>query len=451
MKKALLIFLMAMAGISLATTYHTLPFDGSISFAVDEYFATSTDTITAYCTWDDQYLYLGTSAGFLASPNDTVRSTYDLYYYIDTDPHPNAPTSGNGHNITGTYWTQIMPQQPFWFDNQTWTLPFNADFYIRGVYDKKDSVTADYGLWNADTQLWGLIGLDTIFANLNLDEGFYETRVPWDSLGNPTDIFILGFYVSNEWMSELYWEYFIPYRDVGGTLGSWPWSSIRGGDGDKNEDGHFDHWFHFHLQDGISPDQENDPPVVSDIPDQSVDQGESFAVIDLNANVFDDLSPDSLITWTYSGNTDLTVEIDANNQATVSPPNSEWTGFETITFTAQDEGGQTDQTDVRFTVNLVSSIAAHGETIPKHFTVMQNYPNPFNPTTKISYGLAKAGPVEITVSNILGQQVFRSYEAHKAAGYYSTIFNARQLPAGLYFYRISSNGHSAVKKMVIVK
>lgn len=443
---------MGLAGLSFATTFHTLLFDGSVSFALDEDFATSTDTITAYCTWDDQYLYLGYSGGVLSNGNDTVRSGTDMFWYIDTDPNPENPKSGNGVDSTGIYYTQIMPSLPWWFDEQRWTLPFNADYRIKGVYDRADSVTAQYHYYDPVNEQWEpVVYLDTTFANLDTNNAYYEFRIPFDSLGNPLEIFILGYLVSNEWAGELYWVDLLPYRDVGGTYGSWPWSSIRGGDGDKNTDGHLDHWFHFHLQDGISPDQENDPPVVSDIPDQSVDQGESFAVIDLNANVFDDLSPDSLITWTYSGNTDLTVEIDANNQATVSPPNSEWTGFETITFTAQDENGKTDQTDVRFTVNLVSSIAAHGETIPKHFTVMQNYPNPFNPTTKISYGLAKAGPVEITVSNILGQQVFRSYEAHKAAGYYSTIFNARQLPAGLYFYRIGSNGLSAVKKMIVVK
>ena len=91
-------------------------------------------------------------------------------------------------------------------------------------------------------------------------------------------------------------------------------------------------------------------PVVSDIPDQCVLAGESFATINLDDYVQDGDNDDSEISWTTSG--DLTVTIDANRVATITYP-AGWTGSETITFTATDPDGQSDSDDATFTVDPV--------------------------------------------------------------------------------------------------
>ncbi len=98
----------------------------------------------------------------------------------------------------------------------------------------------------------------------------------------------------------------------------------------------------------------NDAPVVSDIPDQTIDEGQTFATIDLNAYVDDIDNDDSEIEWTYQGNSELIVQIDENNMATVSAPNADWNGSETITFKATDPGGLSDSNAATFTVNPVN-------------------------------------------------------------------------------------------------
>jgi VCBS repeat-containing protein len=81
----------------------------------------------------------------------------------------------------------------------------------------------------------------------------------------------------------------------------------------------------------------NDPPIVSGIPDQTIAEGSTFETINLDDYVSDVDNTDSQMTWTYSGNSQLTVSI-VNRVATISIPNINWYGVETITFRATDSG-----------------------------------------------------------------------------------------------------------------
>jgi hypothetical protein len=101
----------------------------------------------------------------------------------------------------------------------------------------------------------------------------------------------------------------------------------------------------------------NDAPVITDIPNQSVIIGNVFATIQLDNYVSDAETSVENITWTYTGNSELTVSI-INRVATVTIPNTNWTGSETIFFTATDddlENPQSTSDEVKFTVIYVNS------------------------------------------------------------------------------------------------
>jgi len=97
----------------------------------------------------------------------------------------------------------------------------------------------------------------------------------------------------------------------------------------------------------------NDTPVVSDIPDQTISEGESFATINLDDYVSDVDDADSEMVWTYSGNTQLTVDI-TDRLATITTPGPDWTGSEPITFRATDAGSLYDEDGATFTVTAVN-------------------------------------------------------------------------------------------------
>ena len=109
----------------------------------------------------------------------------------------------------------------------------------------------------------------------------------------------------------------------------------------------------------------NDSPVVDDIPDQSVPEGSDFVTIDLDNYVYDRETPDEDITWTFAGDDELGVGI-VGRVATISIPGAEWSGSETITFTATDDDASdplSDSDAATFTVTQVND-APFVEDIP---------------------------------------------------------------------------------------
>ncbi|MBK9099757.1 MAG: T9SS type A sorting domain-containing protein [bacterium] len=98
-------------------------------------------------------------------------------------------------------------------------------------------------------------------------------------------------------------------------------------------------------------------------------------------------------------------------------------------------------------------------TIPTQYGLSQNYPNPFNPSTKINFSLPFESNVRLSVFNILGQEVKVLVDNQiQSIGNYNLTFDARDLPSGIYFYRLtaSSLGDNDqnfvdVKKMMLIK
>lgn len=83
--------------------------------------------------------------------------------------------------------------------------------------------------------------------------------------------------------------------------------------------------------------------------------------------------------------------------------------------------------------------------------VIFNRPNPFNPATTIEYSIPQDEHVKITVYDALGRQVEVLVDALHSAGTHSVVFDAKQLPSGIYFYRMETPQYSKMMKMVVSK
>lgn len=90
--------------------------------------------------------------------------------------------------------------------------------------------------------------------------------------------------------------------------------------------------------------------------------------------------------------------------------------------------------------------------IPNQYTLKQNYPNPFNPTTTIGYSFPLDSRVNLIVYDVTGKEIISLVtNEQKTAGYYATIFDARSLSSGIYYYRLIAGDYKETKKMMLIK
>lgn len=101
--------------------------------------------------------------------------------------------------------------------------------------------------------------------------------------------------------------------------------------------------------------------------------------------------------------------------------------------------------------DYVTGVETNDGFTPADFKLEQNFPNPFNPSTLISYSLPKAGLVSIRIYDVVGREVAELVNDYQEAGKYVLPFTANNLSSGVYFYKIRTNGFSAVKKMTLLK
>jgi parallel beta-helix repeat protein len=92
------------------------------------------------------------------------------------------------------------------------------------------------------------------------------------------------------------------------------------------------------------------------------------------------------------------------------------------------------------------------ETIhPTEYALYQNYPNPFNPTTTIKYQIPELSFVTIKLFDLLGSEIATLANEEKPIGSYEVVFDATNLPSGVYFYRLQAGSFVETKKMVLMK
>jgi len=88
---------------------------------------------------------------------------------------------------------------------------------------------------------------------------------------------------------------------------------------------------------------------------------------------------------------------------------------------------------------------------PIEYSLSQNYPNPFNPTTKIKYGFPEEGFVNLSVYDLLGNEVAVLKNEEQNAGKFEIDFNTSNLASGVYFYILRVNNFMQTRKMLLLK
>ncbi len=81
----------------------------------------------------------------------------------------------------------------------------------------------------------------------------------------------------------------------------------------------------------------------------------------------------------------------------------------------------------------------------------QNSPNPFSSQTTIAFTIPQTALVSLRIIDEIGKEIATVYDGTLESGKHSMIFNASNLPNGVYFYRLSTPSGSLIKQMVVSK
>ena len=93
---------------------------------------------------------------------------------------------------------------------------------------------------------------------------------------------------------------------------------------------------------------------------------------------------------------------------------------------------------------------------PEEFALLGNYPNPFNPVTTLRFDLDYTSKVNLTVYNILGNEIITLQNGELQAGRHAIQWNAnnaygQKVPSGLYLYKVTSDNRILTGKMLLMK
>jgi len=101
--------------------------------------------------------------------------------------------------------------------------------------------------------------------------------------------------------------------------------------------------------------------------------------------------------------------------------------------------------------NKVTNVADNSGVGVSGYSLEQNFPNPFNPATTIEYSIPAASNVTLVVYNLLGEKVAVLVDEYQQTGRYKAKFNAKNLPSGVYIYKLTAGKFSSAKKLMLMK
>ncbi len=97
------------------------------------------------------------------------------------------------------------------------------------------------------------------------------------------------------------------------------------------------------------------------------------------------------------------------------------------------------------------SIAENVVTVPQPTVRLRPAaPNPFRSSTRISFVLPDARFVTLKIYNVIGQEITTSVEGNLEAGEHTVILDGRNLPGGVYYYRLVSGNQTWTGRCVLL-
>jgi len=92
-----------------------------------------------------------------------------------------------------------------------------------------------------------------------------------------------------------------------------------------------------------------------------------------------------------------------------------------------------------------------GRLLPTEFTITSAFPNPFNASIMFGYTLPEASAVNLAAFDLQGREVATLVNSRQEPGNHSVVWNATEVPTGVYMVRMEANGHQASRMITLLK
>jgi len=174
------------------------------------------------------------------------------------------------------------------------------------------------------------------------------------------------------------------------------------------------------------------------------------------------IGPVSILNWAAGG----VIERDRIQSVPAVAPAGDWTydgylGFYPANVMGEGHFDWTKSTDGDGSA-IVHGWATAGEPFPgeimdpvsaapSDYELLGAYPNPFNATANINYVLPERSLVTLVVYDVTGREVATLVDGYVEVGIHNAQFNGSNLSSGVYFYRLTANSFTDVKKMILIK
>lgn len=133
-------------------------------------------------------------------------------------------------------------------------------------------------------------------------------------------------------------------------------------------------------------------------------------------------------------------------------PNITWNFDGIVSTILTNETFQNITVPANHGYNMTLGLSSQSSTIPNEYKLFQNFPNPFNSTTNITFSIPKEGLVNLTIYNLLGQEIETLINDRIKAGIHTIDFAGEVLPSGMYFCRLNvDNKYVETIKMILLR
>ena len=89
--------------------------------------------------------------------------------------------------------------------------------------------------------------------------------------------------------------------------------------------------------------------------------------------------------------------------------------------------------------------------LPMQTGLVAAFPNPFNSVATFVFTVGSPADVEINIFNALGRRQTELIRRSYPVGQHNVSWNARTLPSGDYFARMTAGGNVSTQKLVLIK